>query len=409
MTDRLYYTDPYLREFDATVQRVETRGDRTLVTLDRTAFYPTSGGQPFDTGTLGPFRVVDVVDEDDGTIAHVVEPRTENAEPSTLNPEPNGVVHGVVDWRRRFDHMQQHTGQHVLSAAFERLFHVRTVSFHLGSDVSTIDLAREASPREIAEAEDEANRVVWEDRPVAIRFASAEEAARLPLRKEPVRGGTLRLIDVEQFDLSACGGTHVARTGGIGVIAVSRWERFKGGQRLEFVCGGRALRAYRLLRDATASSIKLLSVLPAELPSAIERLLVETKDQARVRNALQQELARYRADDLAATAELIGGAKVVLAIVDADANGLKTIATAVAAKPGHVAVAVSGSAPAALVVVSRAADGVALSAQQVIAALVARFGGRGGGRPELAQAGGLSGSPDEIVAAARTIVTSSVT
>ena len=413
MTDRLYYTDPYLREFEATVGRVETRGGRTLVTLDRTAFYPTSGGQPFDTGALGPYRVVDVVDEDDGTISHVVEPRTanqeptENLEPRTENLAAGGAVHGAVDWPRRFDHMQQHTGQHVLSAAFERLFRVRTLSFHLGGEVSTIDLAREVAPREIADAEDEANRVVWEDRPVAIRFATAEEAARLPLRKEPVRGGTLRLIDIDGFDLSACGGTHVARTGGIGVIAVSRWERFKGGQRLEFVCGGRALHAFRLLRDVTASNTKLLSVLPAEVPVAIERLLGDMKDQSRARSALQLEVARYRADELAASAELIGSTRVVLSIVDADANGLKTIAGAIAARPGHIAVAVSKSAPA-LVVVARG-EGVTASAQQVIAALIGRFGGRGGGRPELAQAGGLAGSADEIVAAARAIVSRSIT
>src|SRR5690349_18633469 len=271
MTDRLYYADPYLREFDATIERIASRDGRTVVTLDRTAFYPTSGGQPFDTGTLGPFRVVDVVDEDDGTVAHVVEPRTENQEPQNQNQEPGASLHGSIDWPRRFDHMQQHTGQHVLSAAFERLFRIRTVSFHLGAEVSTIDLAREASAAELAAAEAEANRVVWDDRPVAIRYASAEEAAQLPLRKEPKRGGTLRLIDVADFDLSACGGTHVSRTGAIGVIAVARWDRFKGGQRLEFVCGGRALRAYRSLRDSTAASVRLLSVLPDELPGSIER------------------------------------------------------------------------------------------------------------------------------------------
>jgi alanyl-tRNA synthetase len=234
MTDRLYYTDPSLRAFDATIARVDRRGDRLSVTLDRTAFYPTSGGQPIDTGQLGSLRVIDVVDEDDGSIAHVVElePRTPNPEPrtnpepGTRNPEPGQSIHGAIDWVRRFDHMQQHSGQHVLSAAFDRLFGVRTVSFHLGGVVSTIDLAREMSPAEIAAAETEANRIVWEDRPVTIRFADADEAARLPLRKEPARGGNLRLIDVEGFDLSACGGTHVARTGAIGVVAVASWESF---------------------------------------------------------------------------------------------------------------------------------------------------------------------------------------
>jgi alanyl-tRNA synthetase len=400
MTDRLYYTDPYLRAFDAAIARVDRTGDRLLVTLDRTAFYPTSGGQPFDTGTLATFRVVDVIDAEDGSIAHVVEP---NLELRTQNLELGQSVHGEIDWVRRFDHMQQHTGQHVLSAAFDKLFGVRTVSFHLGTAMSTIDLAREMSPSEIAAAAAEANRIVWEDRPVAIRFAGAEEAARLPLRKEPARGGTLRLIDVEEFDLSACGGTHVARTGGIGVIVVASWERFKGGQRLEFLCGGRALRAYDKLRDASAASIRLLSVLPEELPAAIERLQAEAKDQKRSIAALQNDLAVYRADELAAQAEDVRGrCHLVARAVDADANGLKNIASAIAAKPGYVVALVSTATPV-LVVIARSAD-VSLSAQQLFASLVARFGGRGGGRAEMAQGGGLSASSDTILAALREAV-----
>jgi len=412
MTDRLYYTDPYLREFDATVQRVEARDGRILVTLDRTAFYPTSGGQPFDTGTLGPFRVVDVVDEEDGSIVHVVEqnrePGTENPEPGTQNlereprtpnPEPGGVLHARIDWPRRFDHMQQHTGQHVLSAAFERLFHNRTVSFHLGADVATIDLAREASPDEIAAAEHDANRVVWEDRAVAIRFVSAEEAATLPLRKEPARGGTLRLIDVADFDLSACGGTHVSRTGGIGVIAVSRWDRFKGGQRLEFVCGGRALRAFRVLRDAAASSVRLLSVLPGEVPAAIERLQADAKEQRRLTGAQQIELARYRADELAANSELMGSVHLVVRALDADANALKAMASAIASRPGFVVALFSSSSPTVAAIAR--SNGLSISSHHVLQALVAKFGGRGGGRPELAQGGGLVGTELDILSAAR--------
>src|SRR4051812_47667718 len=335
MTDRLYYTDPYLRAFDATIARVGRRDDRLLVTLDRTAFYPSSGGQPFDTGTLGPFRVVDVVDDEDGSIAHAIE---QNSELKTENLEVGAAVHGEIDWPRRFDHMQQHSGQHVLSAAFDRLFNVRTVSFHLGAAVSTIDLAREMTAAEIAAAEDAANRVVWEDRPVAIRFADAEEAARLPLRKEPARGGRLRLIAVEDFDLSACGGTHVARTGGIGVIAVASWERFKGGQRLEFLCGGRALDAFRVLRDSTGASVRLLSVLPTELPAAIERMQTDAREHKRVVTRLQDELSVYKAEELALNAadcQLTqggtGGAgrcRLVTHAIDGDANTLKGLASA---------------------------------------------------------------------------------
>jgi len=400
MTDRLYYADPYLREFDATIERVDSRDGRTVVTLDRTAFYPTSGGQPFDTGTLGRFRVVDVVDEDDGTIAHVVEPRTENDAFQNQNAaEPGSSIRGVVDWLRRFDHMQQHTGQHVLSAAFERLFRIRTVSFHLGADVSTIDLARDASSAELAAAEAEANRVVWDDRPVSIRYATSEEAAQLPLRKEPTRSGTLRLIDVADFDLSACGGTHVARTGAIGLIAVARWERFKGGQRLEFVCGGRALRAYRSLRDATAASVRLLSVFPDELPGSIERLQADLKEQKRALSAQQQELARYRADELVASAESLPGAQLIACAIDADANTLKAMAASIASRPGFVVALLSASTPT-LAVIARS-DGLKVSAQQVMSALIAQFGGRGGGRPELAQGGGLVGAADDIVSAVR--------
>jgi len=404
MTDRLYYLDPYLRAFDATIERVEPRGDLVVVTLDRTAFYPSSGGQPFDTGLLGASRVVDVVDEEDGSVVHVVEHAGDAGAPSL---QAGASVHGEIDWPRRFDHMQQHTGQHVLSAAFDHLFNVRTVSFHLGAAVSTIDLAREMSAAEIAAAEAAANRIVWEDRPVGIRFATAEEAAAMPLRKESARGGTLRLIDVEDFDLSACGGTHVARTGGIGVIAVASWERFKGGQRLSFLCGGRALSGYHALRDSVAGAVRLLSVLPAELPQTIERLQGEAKAQQRLLGGLQTELARYRAEELAGTADEVtvgSAARLVARALDADAQGLKALASAIVARPGYIVVLLSSSPPPVVAVVARSAD-VDLSAQKVLAALPATFGGRGGGKPDLAQGGGMNAPPEAILEAAYRAIT----
>ena len=191
----------------------------------------------------------------------------------------------------------------------------------------SIWLAR-CRPREIAAAEAEANRIVWEDRPVAIRFADAEEAARLPLRKESLRGGMLRLIEVEGFDLSACGGTHVARTGGIGVIAVASWERFKGGQRLEFLCGGRALSGYRMLRDAMSASVRLLSVLPAELPAAIERLQADARDQKRALTGLQNDLAKYHAEELAGNAgEIVLKARPLMAVAAAGSSHARSMPT----------------------------------------------------------------------------------
>jgi alanyl-tRNA synthetase len=298
--------------------------------------------------------------------------------------------------------MQQHSGQHVLSAAFVRLFDVRTVSFHLGGEASTIDLAREMTPRELAAAEDEANRIIWEDRPVTIRFVSAEEAAALPLRKEPVRSGTLRLIDVEDFDLSACGGTHVARTGQIGLIAITAWERFKGGQRLEFHCGHRALAKLRSLRDTAVAGARLLSVPGGELPEAIERLQAEAKEHRRGLAALQSELARYQADELAAAAETTPRGRFVFKAVDADANPLKALATAIVSRGGLGAVLVSTARPA-LVVISRAPD-VAAASHEILARLTSKFGGRGGGKADLAQAGGVDAPAEAILAEAREIV-----
>jgi alanyl-tRNA synthetase len=234
VTTRIYFTDALANEFDATVVSSTADGDRFVVVLDRTAFYPTSGGQPFDTGTIGGVRVLDVDDTDADEIRHFVDA------PLAVGAD----VHGRIDWPRRLDHMQQHTGQHVLSAAFDRLFRVRTTSFHLGTDVSTIDLAREVTPAEIAQAQLEANRVIWDGRPVTVRFVSEEEAAKLPLRKEPVKTGLLRIVEVTDFDISACGGTHVPHTGMIGAIVATGWERFKGATRLSFACGGRALRSH---------------------------------------------------------------------------------------------------------------------------------------------------------------------
>jgi alanyl-tRNA synthetase len=244
---------------------------------------------------------------------------------------------------------------------------------------------------------------VWGDRPVAIRFVSAKEAATLPLRKEPQRTGELRVIDIDGYDLSACGGTHVARTGEIGVIAVRGWERFKGGSRIEFVCGGRALRSHRELRDIVNGSIRLLSVLPAELPAAIERAQSESKDLRKQSRDLTQRLAVHEAAAFASRAEPIGPISGVVEAVDGyDATGLKTLATSIVSQPGRVAALVSNSTPA-LAVIARSPD-VSVDASAVLKTIMTRFGGKGGGRPDLAQGGGLNASPQEIVAALRELI-----
>jgi alanyl-tRNA synthetase len=396
MTHRIYYTEPSCRVFAAVVTRAIVHDGRPAAILDRTAFYPTSGGQPSDRGWLGSTDVVDTVEVDDD-IVHVL---------ATSIPEGT-TVRGEVDWSRRLDHMQQHTGQHVLSAAFDRLFANKTLSFHMGAEVSTIDLARAASPVEVEQGVDEANRIVWENRTVSIQFASADEAAGLGLRKQPVRQGTLRLIDVSDFDRSACGGTHVASTGAIGLIAVVGAERFRGGVRLTFVCGGRALRSLRGYRDAVAASARVLSVVPHELPVAIERIQAEGRELRKTVGHLQASLAVHAAARLVSEAEEIHGIRLVVETLDGwDPPGLKAVAAGVTTQV-QAAVALFSAQSPALVVVARS-SGVAVEAHTILRMMIERFGGRGGGKPDLAQGGGLAGDIGEMAAFARAAISASV-
>ena len=389
MTQRLYYTDSLRTTFDATVVAVETAQGSSHVILDQTAFYPTSGGQPFDTGTIGGAAVTDVIDRDDATIAHVTSGALKVGE----------VVTGEIDWHRRFDHMQQHTGQHVLSAAFDRLFGVRTDSFHMGQLSATIDLAREVTPAEIAKAEDDANRVVWEDRPVTVRFASADEAGAMGMRKESTRSGTLRLIDVQDYDLSACGGTHVGRTGAIGVIAIGGWEKLRGGSRVEFLCGNRALQRFRSWRDSLSAMQKHLSVPPVEMAASIERLHDEGKTTQRTLRGFQEKLAVHEA-----TALLARGNTIVDTIDGWDAQGIKAIASAAAAANPDVVVVLFTSSTPAQVVIARGPN-AKVDAGAMLKQLAGKFGGKGGGKADLAQGGGLNASGAELISAARTLLT----
>jgi alanyl-tRNA synthetase len=391
VTDRIYYTDPYCRSFQATVTRSLEHDGRPAVTLDRTAFYPTSGGQPFDTGRLGAVEVVDTIDSDG--IVHVIS-----------SPLAAGAtVTGEINWSRRFDHMQQHTGQHLLSAALDRLFDNATVSFHMGMNDSTIDLARELLPADLERAVDAANEVVWEDRPVSIRFASWEEAATLPLRKDPAREGILRLIDISDFDLSACGGTHVSRTGAVGGVAVLAAERHRGGARLTFVCGGRVVRVLRGFRDAVAGSVRVLSVLPDDLPAAVERLQVDSKGLQKEIKELRSALAGYEGGRLAAAAAVVGDVRLVVQSVTGwDAAGLKALAAAAVAT-GRVCAALVSTEPPASVVIARS-PGIPVDANQLLRQIIERFGGRGGGKPDLAQGGGFGAPPEQIAAIARGLI-----
>jgi alanyl-tRNA synthetase len=383
---RLYYQDSLLTSFSGTVTESGLLPDgRSYAVLDRTAFYPTSGGQPHDLGTLGGVRVLDVIDRDeDGSIVHVLE----------RSLEPGQIVAGEIDAARRRDHIQQHTGQHVLSAAFVHVCNAPTVSFHLGVDTSTIDVSATLDAAAVAAGEDEANRIVWEDRAVIVRYATAEEAAALPLRKESKRTGTLRLVDIENWDLSACGGTHVSRTGSIGAILVTGWERYKGGTRVAFACGDRAVRHARALRDVVGAATRPLSIKPEELGDAVTRLQADAKEARLQVRTLGESLAAFEAERFVREATA-SGSGIVAQVVDRDANGLKSLAQAIATL-GPSAVLVSTSRPC-LVVAARGGADTTFDASAVIKALIARFGGKGGGRSEMAQAGGIDVGPQVLL------------
>jgi alanyl-tRNA synthetase len=267
-TRRLYYDDSFAREFDARVVSCEaalhTGKPAWEAILDCTVFYPTSGGQPHDVGKLGDANVVDVRDEED-EIVHVVDREVRV-----------GSVHGCIDWARRFDHMQQHTGQHLLSAMFQERFGRSTVSFHLGAETCTIDLRGEEPSEDILEgAERAANRVIAEDRPVTVRYGTAAQLAELGVRKDVERAGILRAIEIEGADLQPCGGTHVQRTAQIGLILVRRCSKIRQDWRIEFVCGGRAERTARrdflLLRRVAEH----LNCAPVDVVTAAERAVSE--------------------------------------------------------------------------------------------------------------------------------------
>jgi alanyl-tRNA synthetase len=394
-TERLYYTDSALRCFDATVVDSGVVDGLHEVVLDRTAFYPTSGGQPFDTGRLAGIPVVEVRDDDAGRVVHVV-----------AAPIPAGAsVQGEIDWPRRLDHMQQHTGQHLLSAAFDRLFGVRTESFHMGADASTIDLARDVTAAEVAAAEAEANRIVWEDHGVEVRFVTSEEASALPLRKAPARAGRLRLVEIAGVDLSACGGTHVPRTGVVGLIAVTGAERFKGATRVTFACGGRALASHRLLRDVVQGATRQLSTTPDGVGAALQRLQTDAKAAIRTARRLQDAIAVYRGAELRGEAATIGRHRAGIGREpDLDAGGLKGLAVAIVADSPIVAALVGTGHPAPLVIArGPEAD---LDAAALLRAVLAALGGRGGGTPDMAQ-GGAAAEPDVVLDTVRAMLSRS--
>ena len=370
MTSRLYYTDAYLNEFASRV--VDRSEDGLRIYLAETAFYPTSGGQPHDIGTLAGAVVVDVVDEGD-RIAHVLASPIDGA---------LSELSGAVDWTRRFDHMQQHTGQHVLSAVFDDVFDYETVSVHFGADSSTLDIeAKSISRAQLLAAEARANAIVGEARPVLITF---EDAVTAPtLRKASDRGGTLRIVSIDAVDRSACGGTHVRSTAEIGPVLVRSTERVRKTTRVEFVCGARAIARAR--RDFEVLT-RIASSLAASAEDIAELVGVQSERLKNAENARRQaekELAGFRARTLyeAATPDARGVRTIVIRDADS-ADELRAIAQAAFGLARVVVLGALANPPSVLLATSQDSG---IDAGRLLKERLAALGGRGGGSPRIAQ------------------------
>ena len=387
MTERLYYHDSFLYDFEAEVREIAEKPRPGLI-FDRTAFYPTSGGQIFDTGWIAPvdvpdakLRVSEVAETENGKVVHYLEAPLKDLKPGTR-------VHAQIDAGRRRDHMQQHSGQHVLSAAFIKLFGWETISFHMGGESCSIDLSTSSlNPQQIGEAETLANDIVVEDRLVDIRFVTRHEAEGLGLRKiPPAQRDQLRLIDVRDFDLTACGGTHVTRTGQIGAILLRKTEKVKQGWRVEFVCGNRARttagRDFRTLTEAAG----LLSGHIWELPEQIRKLQTNAKTLHKSHRDLLEEVASYQANQLLSQAPDDNGRKLVVQVFpDRDLEYVRLLAQRVVRQGTAICFLASTSATPAVVFAQSAGGPHHMGA--LMKEALASLGGRGGGSQDLAQGG----------------------
>jgi alanyl-tRNA synthetase len=385
MTDRLYYHDSFLYDFDAEVSEV-VESPRPALVLDRTAFYPTSGGQIFDTGTITAadtkLKVTEVADAENGRVVHYLEAPVKDLKPGTR-------VRGQIDTTRRRDHMQQHSGQHVLSAAFVRLYNLPTVSFHMADDYCSIDLDAPALTKEqIESAERLANEIVLENRAVDIRFVTREEAGKLGLRKlPPAEHDELRLIDIRDFDLCACGGTHVAQTGQIASVLLRKVEKVRQGYRIEFVAGQRAVATARRDFTTLTETAALFSAHIYDVPLQARKSLDEIKSLRKQREQSQEELAAAQAAALLAeTSEANGRKLVVRTFADRELAFIKLLAQKLTRlAPNAIALLATTSPQPSLVFAQSPSQPNDMGA--LLKETMSKLGGRGGGSKDMAQGG----------------------
>lgn len=380
-TEKLYFSDSSVLEFEARVVGLNQAASSCQVILDRTAFYPTGGGQPNDTGQLNEEPVIDVIEDESGVVLHIVK----DCAALTLG----AAIRGKVDRARRLDHLQQHSGQHVLSQAFIQVCGAETRSFHLGPVSSTIDIELQTPTDAVIRAAEElANAVVFEDRPMRVHLVNEEQAARLPLRKESAVQGTIRVIEIEDFDWSPCGGTHANRTGQVGLITVRSIERAKGMTRIEFFCGHRALEDYRLAHGTAVRVARMFSAERDTSPDMVAKALEENKELKKRTRELLEIALTAEASRVLASAPEIRGFKLIKMVFDLrDPDEMRMLAAKIVAQEPAIALLATKRSDGGRLVFARSSS-LTPDMGKLMADACAIIGGRGGGRPELAQGGG---------------------
>jgi alanyl-tRNA synthetase len=391
MTNRLYYDNAYCTDFAATVVEVTEHEGRPAVVLDSTYFYPTSGGQPHDTGSLAGAAVLDVLAQENAVL-HIL-----TTEPQVTQGQ---TVTGSVDWQRRYDHMQQHSGQHLLSQVFFRLYEYETVSVHFGATESTLDLDAPAlDAHQISTAEQEANRLAYQALPILAYMVTQAELPAIPLRRPPTVSGLVRIVEIERYDYSACGGTHVHTTAELAPIKIVRQERRRGQTRLTFLCGQRACADYAEKHRLLLESANLFSNEINAVPALIQRTLDQNRDLQRQVDTLTEQLITSEIGDLRATAQSAGTLHVVSRLYsDRSVDALKQTA-ALLRRERATLVLLGTQAGGKLTLLFARSDDVALHAGNLLRDALKEFGGNGGGRPESAQGGGVDPAAGEAVLA----------
>ena len=379
MTHKVYLENQYLREFSSTVRQIVEAGERTGVILTQTLFYPSSGGQPHDTGTLNDIPVLDVYQDASQQVVHLL------AEPLAGNR-----VEGRINWARRFDHMQQHTGQHLLSQAFMRAGNAETTSFHMGDDSATLDLDQAGISLEtITAVEDLANQIIYENRPVIGRIIEKNELDQYPVRKPPAVDDNIRIVEIKDFDYAPCGGTHCANTGEIGIVKIRRFESYKGGTRIHFLCGLRALKDYQEKSNIIRKIGAYLSAGETDLYKNIKKSRDELKSLRRKNSNLNKRYLHYEAQAVFSERKEIGTVNIIVKkFEDRYPKELKILAQNILEISPDTVVLFGAKTQGKATLFFLRSEEVAGDMGKIMQDVCAVIDGHGGGRPQQAQGGG---------------------